>query len=42
MPLSVLQVLQKIAYERMQSEAGKKQIEGEVMLDAMEEGGLVP
>ncbi len=42
MPLSILQILKKIAYDKMQSEDGKKQIEGEAMMDAMEEGGLIP
>ena len=42
MPCSMLQILYKIAYEKMQSEEGKKEAQVGALEDAMEEGGLIP
>lgn len=42
MPCAMFQVLYTIAYERMQSEEGKKQLEAEAVEDTLEEGGLIP
>ena len=42
MPCSMFQILYKIAYEKMQSEEGKKEIESSAIEDTLEEGGLIP
>lgn len=42
MPCSMLQILYKIAYDKMQTEEGKKEIEAGAVEDALEEGGLIP
>ena len=41
MPCSMLQILYKIAYDKMQTEEGKKEIEDGVVEDELEEGGLI-
>ena len=42
MPCSMFQVLYAIAYERMKSEEGKKQVQADAVEDMIEEGGLIP
>lgn len=42
MPCSMLQILYKIAYEKMQTEEGQKEAQAGAIEDAMEEGGLIP
>lgn len=42
MPCSMFQILYKIAYDKMQSEEGKKEIESSAIEDTLEEGGLIP
>lgn len=41
MPCSMFQILYKIAFEKQQSEEGKKQLENEAVEDTLEEGGLI-
>lgn len=38
----MFQVLYTIAYEKMQSEEGQKQIQADSVENALEEGGLIP
>lgn len=42
MPPAMLQVLYMIAFEKMQSEEGKKEIQADAVENTLEEGGLIP
>ena len=42
MPVAMFQVLYFIAWEEMQSEEGKKEIQADAMENELEEGGLMP
>ena len=42
MPVSMFQVLYMIAFEKMNSEEGKKEAEADVVEEVMDEGGLIP
>lgn len=42
MPVAMFQVLYMIAFEKMQSEEGKKEAQAGEMEDMLEEGGLIP
>jgi hypothetical protein len=42
MPCSMLQILYKLAYEKMQTEEGQKEAQVGELESVMEEGGLIP
>lgn len=42
MPVAMFQVLYYIAWEKMQSEEGKKEIQADAVENEIEEGGLMP
>ena len=42
MPVSMFQILYMIAFEKMQTEEGKKAAQADAVEDALEEGGLIP
>lgn len=42
MPVSMFSVLYMIAFEKMKSEEGKKELQADAVEDMMEEGGLIP
>lgn len=42
MPVAMCQVLYMIAFEKMQSEEGKKEAQADAIEEVMEEGGLIP
>lgn len=42
MPASMFKVLYMIAFEKMQSEEGKKEAQADAVEDVLEEGGLIP
>lgn len=42
MPVSMFQVLYMIAFEKMNSEEGKKEAEADAVEEVMDEGGLIP
>ena len=42
MPVAMYQVLHMIAFEKMQSEEGKKEAQADAVEEVMEEGGLIP
>ena len=42
MPCSMLQILYKLAYDKIQSEEGQKEIQADAVQEVMEEGGLIP
>ncbi len=42
MPVAMTSVLYMIAFEKMQSEEGKKAAQADAVEDALEEGGLIP
>jgi hypothetical protein len=42
MPVAMFNVLYMIAWEKMQSEEGKKEAQAGAVEDVLEEGGLIP
>lgn len=42
MPVAMFQVLYSIAWEKMQSEEGEKEIQADAVENEIEEGGLMP
>lgn len=42
MPVAMFQVLYMIAFEKQQTEEGKKEAQADAVEEAMEEGGLIP
>lgn len=42
MPCAMFQVLYQIAFERMQTEEGQKDVQADEVEEVLEEGGLIP
>jgi hypothetical protein len=42
MPVAMFKVLAMIAFEKQQSEDGKKEIQADAVEEVLEEGGIVP